>query len=327
MSRRSWIAAFCAALLAACASAPKGPPPRPWEKGSPSKVAKQVRFKAMGTGFIARIWTGAGEDAPAATILMELAQDIKELDKLVDPERDGSDVFRINEMAGKDWVMVSREVLEMVQLSQQMWKRSGGAFNVTYRPGVAPENMRGLDLEVNAPARAVKLQTVITRLNLFGMARGYAVERAVRKLRAHKVSGFVVGAGGFFAAYGNALQDPRVMCVEDPERLGHCAVPVQTLLPSSVLYLGVSASAERKGNIYNPNDLWKYRRGGVVVAGDSGAWVQFATTIASVMTDSELKALFLPSQSPRLSGSTFAEGRTMSGGLEPFARFSSPSGQ
>ncbi|MCC7442179.1 MAG: FAD:protein FMN transferase [Bdellovibrionales bacterium] len=307
-----------------CASGSKNlTPRRPWEKVFKGPSIREERFTSMGSPFVIRIWLTGAERAAPDRILEEARQSIEALHAKIDPESESSDVFRLQEAAGKDWVQVSPEVLELGQLAQQMWRRSDAMFNITYRPGVAPENQKGLDLEIDPPGKRMKLQTVITKINFFGMARGYAADRALARLARHGLAGYAVIAGGFVAAAGKATENPHLMCIENPKRLGTCGYVVKPARPGGVFYLGSSASLERKANIYNPNDFWKYRKGGVIVTGTSGVWVQYAATISAVMQDLVI-GKFLMQGEPKLAAVFFQEvgttDVTLSGRLEPFAR-------
>ena len=174
------------------------------------------------------------------------------------------------------------------------------------------------------PIFKVRMYNQRIRLNLKGMIRGYAVERAMKILMKQGLGGMAIIADGFMAAIGTPLRDPSLLCIENPNALGTCIFKVTASDPRKIFYLGTSASQERPGKKFDPKEVWTLRSGGVVVSGDDGAWVQFATTITAVMDDLVLNSLFLKTTAPKLSGTYFVKEQpgVLDGNLAPFASVS-----
>ncbi|MDP4091543.1 MAG: FAD:protein FMN transferase, partial [Bacillota bacterium] len=64
----------------------------------------------------------------------EAAKKINELDKMCSTNLEGSDVYNINQAAGKNFVKVHPEVLKMIKTSIEYSKLSGGAFDISVGP-------------------------------------------------------------------------------------------------------------------------------------------------------------------------------------------------
>lgn len=61
-------------------------------------------------------------------------EEISRLEKLLSVEKEGSDLYRLAEASGRDWVQISPEAEEVLRLSKEIWKRSEGHFDVTTGP-------------------------------------------------------------------------------------------------------------------------------------------------------------------------------------------------
>ena len=138
-----------------------------------------------------------------------------------------SDVSRLNRGAGDGFIEISPATAEVLAAALELNRVSGGAFDVTIAPhlqrrGLLPacgarrsdpgtmaagsacppdrDARAGSDrIELTADGRA-RLADPQTRIDLGGIAKGYAVDRAIQSLRAHGIASALVNAGGDIAA-------------------------------------------------------------------------------------------------------------------------------
>jgi thiamine biosynthesis lipoprotein len=120
-----------------------------------------------------------------------------------DPE---SDVGRFNAAPAGAVVPVSRATARVLRAAAALARESGGLFDVTQ--GTAPA---GWALEEHGGGARLRKRTAEVRLDLGGIAKGYAVDRAFSALAAG------VGRGG--ACWVNAGGDLRVHGVSVPVHL------------------------------------------------------------------------------------------------------------
>jgi thiamine biosynthesis lipoprotein len=152
--------------------------------------------------------------------------------------RPTSEVSRINEAAGKKPVKVSPDTLAILEKSAWVSGLTDGAFDVTVgvykglwkfdedRDGSLPEpkeveRRRELvswkDVVIDRRKRTVMLRRPGQAINLGGIAKGYAVDAAVKAIRKAGLRDFIVKAGGDLFAAGRkgdrqwrvGIQDPR----------------------------------------------------------------------------------------------------------------------
>jgi len=153
--------------------------------------------------------------------------------------RPDSDLSRVNAAAGKEAVKVDPETFTVVKEAIHTSEISSGTFDITF------ESLHGLwkfdeDLDPHPPSAAdikkklplvnfhhialdekngtIKLDTAGVKISLGGIAKGYAVDRAVKVLDDRGLPSFYVQAGGDLYARGKkpdgadwsaGVRDPR----------------------------------------------------------------------------------------------------------------------
>lgn len=137
-----------------------------------------------------------------------------------------SDVSRLNRDAAAQDVTVDSWTYEVIQASLDLNCRSNGAFDITVAPalqrlGLLPnldgpptaENRAAPGAIALLPGHRVRFLNPTTRIDLGGIAKGFAVDRALEALRAHGMARGLVNAGGDLAAFG---ADAEMIDVRDP---------------------------------------------------------------------------------------------------------------
>jgi thiamine biosynthesis lipoprotein len=137
-----------------------------------------------------------------------------------------SDISRLNREASARAVTVDPWTFEVLQMAVELHGRSNGAFDVAVAPALqelgllprhedrtSPHRSRCDALELRPPC-AARFRDPCVRIDLGGIAKGFAVDRAVEVLRQSGVAGGLVNAGGDLAAFGPRshaihLRDPR----------------------------------------------------------------------------------------------------------------------
>jgi thiamine biosynthesis lipoprotein len=191
--------------------------------------------EAMGTTVEIKIWSGEDDKAQAA--IAAAFDEIARIERLMTTWREDSDISRVNAAAGQHPVQVSAETVECVERSLEFSRRSGGAFDVTFYA------LKGLwkfdqDLEAKLPdpvevkkriklidwrkividkgKRTLFLKEPGMRMNLGGIAKGYAVDRATAVIRARGFHDAIVQAGGDLMLSGTKAGKPWQAGIRDP---------------------------------------------------------------------------------------------------------------
>lgn len=181
-----------------------------------------LRFEVFGT-FGEMILYHEKEDAKAAAKqILEQLQDLHNRFNTFDSD---SELSRLNARAHDAPVQCSEPLWEILQHARRGHALSEGAFDVTVAPlmelwgfrskrGEWPDESEieavrgavGLDsVSFNPSERTVRFMHPRTRIDLGGIAKGYALDRAVEILDEHKLDKGLINLGGNI----RALQPPR----------------------------------------------------------------------------------------------------------------------
>jgi FAD:protein FMN transferase len=174
-----------------------------------------------------------------------------------------SDISRINRQAHDRPVSVHAWTYRVLEAAVEMHRRSNGIFDIAVAPilqamGLLPrtdeDGSNGTDLVAFdaielLESQMVRLRHPAVRIDLGGIAKGFAVDSALEVLRASgSVRSGLVNAGGDLAAFGEETQLIHIRRPRDPCR-SVCVVEVKgEALASSARRFDPFASAETAGS-------------------------------------------------------------------------------
>ncbi|MFH0877984.1 MAG: FAD:protein FMN transferase [Candidatus Omnitrophota bacterium] len=173
-------------------------------------------------------------DPKAKTIVF---QEVRRLEKLLNFYDENSELSQLN--ATSD-LRVSPELFELLEFSKKMHELTQGAFDPTVAPvavlwkrAIKKEEMpkedelqaaRGLVgfdyVFLEEATRRVRLLKSGSKLDLGAVAKGYAVQRAIEKLREANVASALVNAGGNVYGLGRNGNKPWTVGIRDPRQSG-----------------------------------------------------------------------------------------------------------
>jgi thiamine biosynthesis lipoprotein len=206
------------------------------EAGSRPQRSVTWEGRTMGTYVHVVIVTpDSAEFAPvAANALSVFARE----DSLMSNWTTRSEVARLNREAWPNQTRVESEVATVIDSSLQAWRESGGAFDITVEPLVrlwgfiggprrvpAPDEIRrtlervgAQRVHFNRRARTLRYDRAGVRIDLGGIAKGYAVQVAAESLAMHHVANALIDLTGNMVAIGHpagadawriGIRDPR----------------------------------------------------------------------------------------------------------------------
>jgi len=181
-------------------------------------------------------------DAERALVAIEAAfAEIATVHRLMSFHEHDSDVSRINRDASREPVSVDPRTREVIELALAIARASAGMFdpsigadlvewNLLPRPRDAPSPRADADwrdIQVLADERIACAKPLW--IDLGGIAKGYAVDRAIERLVEHGIASAVVNAGGDLRRIGMGFEPVHVRSpiTQWPERtllLGEGAV-------------------------------------------------------------------------------------------------------
>lgn len=186
----------------------------------------------MGTTVHIEIWV---EDEVVAHQLIDMAfTELHRIDSLLSPYKPQSELSRLNKKAASGEIQVSPELFELLKRSHEFSVETAGAFDITFAsvghaynyreqqkpteaqiwPLLSAVNFRHIHLNHNGAG--VTFSHPDTRVDLGGIAKGYAVERVARLLAQRGVRSAQVTAGGDTRFIGNRQGAPWSVGIRDP---------------------------------------------------------------------------------------------------------------
>ena len=179
-------------------SAESTPSPACARRTAPGRPLRRLRI-ALGT-WVA-IEAAAESEATAAGALEAAFAAVSEVERRMHPEREGSDIARINSAPLRVQTPIHASTWEVLRLAQRLNTLTGGVFDpcLPLRPGCLT------DLELSDPCPDSAPWGVCRAplaLDLGGIAKGYAIDCAIAALRAGGCHAGVVNAGGDLRLFG-----------------------------------------------------------------------------------------------------------------------------
>ena len=186
-------------------------------------------FKALGT--VNTIHVPACHDEQ---IVNAAAERVHQLHRLFSAFEKDSDVSRVNDMAGRDFVPVHPDTVYLLEQAKLYSEATNGAFDVSILPlvklwqqfgktsSLPPERdirrnkklVCSNDILIDKENSAVKLRKKGQSVDLGGIAKGYAVDEVRRILTENGVSDAVVNLGGSVAVLGHE----RPVGIQHPDK-------------------------------------------------------------------------------------------------------------
>lgn len=214
--RSFWLALSLVCALVATAEAG-------WQRDEQAIMGTRVRVEA---------WHA--DDAVARRGIDAVMAEMRRIDQLMSPYKPDSELSRVNARAAREPVVVGRELFDLIQRSLEFSRLTDGAFDITfasvghmydYRQHQRPDRK---DVEHALPAidyhhlvldqtrQSIAFKREGVRIDLGGIAKGYAVENGATILRRLGIVHAEVNAGGDSRILGDHKGRPWVVGVQDP---------------------------------------------------------------------------------------------------------------
>jgi thiamine biosynthesis lipoprotein len=181
--------------------------------------------------------TGAAKSA-MNTAIDAAFEAVARVHRLMSFHTPDSDVSRLNREASVRPVSVHAWTYRVLEAAVEMHRRSNGMFDIAVAPTLqamgrlpwgndAPIDIEGRSFDAIEllEGQKVRFRQPNVRIDLGGIAKGFAVDRALEVLRGFGAAGGIVNAGGDLAVFGEAPQAVHIRHPRDPRRL-ICSVEV-----------------------------------------------------------------------------------------------------
>ena len=257
----------------------------------------------MGTEVSVHLWHENAEEG--MSVVEEIFTEVARIEGLMSTYIEGSEISEINRSAANGPVAAGDELINLILRSLDISVLTHGAFDITFesigqyydfkerrRPDAATiqEGLERIDyrlVEVDRLAGTVRFLEPGVRINLGGIAKGYAVERAVNLLRSRGIHHAIVTAGGDSRLLGDRRGQPFMVGIRDPRNEGE----VVLTMPLEDEAISTSGDYER----YFEEDGTRYHHIIEPTTGEPAGGVRSATIIGpdAVLTDALSTSVFV----------------------------------
>jgi thiamine biosynthesis lipoprotein len=217
---------------------------------SPTRQAQTVKYqearRLMWTNF--EIVAYGPDRARLAEAVNVAFEEIDRLDHQMSNYSEVSELTYINRNAAHTEVIVEKELFDFLKRALDYSRATGGAFDITVGPlmrawgffngqGRVPDTaeLAGVmakvgyrHVKLNLPAHAIRFDHEGVELDLGGIAKGYAVDRAAEILRDNGVTSALITSGSSTAAIGAPPgQSAWLIEVSDPTERSHHVASIE----------------------------------------------------------------------------------------------------
>ena len=255
----------------------------------------RVNDGIMGTRIVVELWSenrAAGERAIDAVMT-----EMKRIDAGMSTYKPSSELSRLNANAARGPVKISRELFELLSTALEYSRITDGAFDVTYASvGFMYDfraHTRPSEQQIESALPAVNYHHVLldrktgtvrysqpgVRIDLGGIAKGYAVDCGIRILQRHGIRHALVQAGGDSRIIGDRFGKPWIVGIRHPDRKEE----IIARLPLVDTAISTSGDYER----YFDENGTRYHHIIDPHTGHSASQVRSATILASSATRSD----------------------------------------
>ncbi|MGB5260094.1 MAG: FAD:protein FMN transferase [Gammaproteobacteria bacterium] len=249
----------------------------------------------MGTAVVVELWTT--DTAKGRALTQAVLDEVRRIDRLMSTYRPDSELSQINAAAAERPVRASKELLQLVKRALDYSVITGGAFDITYasagqhydfRAGKKPdtaqltEALPAIDYRhvlIDEAGSTIHFLHRGVRIDLGGIAKGYAVDRCIALLADAGITNALVSAGGDTRVKGKRWKRPWQVGIRDPRKQDG----IVSMIPLEDTAISTSGDYER----YFEQDGVRYHHILNPGTGDSAREVHSASIIGQSATDTD----------------------------------------
>ena len=160
--------------------------------------------------------------------------EMRRIDNSMSPYIESSELAQLNKEAHRGPYRVSKELFHLIQRSQEFSRKTQGAFDITfasvgflydYRNAIKPDESERIratslinyrNLVLDEEQSSITFTKPGVRIDLGGIAKGYAVDRCIKLLKELGISQALVTAGGDSRIIGDRWGRPWTVGVRNP---------------------------------------------------------------------------------------------------------------
>ncbi|WP_370980682.1 FAD:protein FMN transferase [Agaribacterium sp. ZY112] len=188
----------------------------------------------MGTEVSVTLWHT--DQAKAESAIAAVMVEMRRIDEALSPYKSSSELSKINQHASKSAQKLSPELALLLDKSLYFSRISNGAFDISfaslaqfydYRAGIKPNKKQIQEfkklinyslLDFNKQAQTLFYKSPKLKIDLGGIAKGYAVDRGIQVLKEVGIKHASISAGGDSYLLGDRRGRPWIVGIKHPRQ-------------------------------------------------------------------------------------------------------------
>ncbi len=202
---------------------------------SPTHAEWYIQSEAiMGTPIHVELWSHS--EKLSKTCTRQVMQEMRRIDSLMSPYKPESELAILNAKASQQTIKISPELFKLIERSMHLSELSDGAFDITfasigyqydYRKSQKPsdqqiqtqlDRINYLHIILDKKASTVRFAKQGVRIDLGGIAKGYAVDNGIRIIKDCGIKQALISAGGDSRIIGDRKGRPWMTGIRDPRK-------------------------------------------------------------------------------------------------------------
>ncbi len=222
MKGMAWRAAIAGLAICCCAASAR------------AEWVRRVTDGIMGTRITVELWSDDEEKAESA--IDAVLDEMRHIDETMSTYKPTSEISLVNARAADAPMHISKELFDLLVTARQYSELTDGAFDITYasvgymydfRKHIRPsEEQIGKALPavnyrhvlLDPKHQTVKFAQQGVRIDLGGIAKGYAVDCGIDVLKSRGFTRAYVSAGGDSRIIGDRFGKPWMVGIRDPRK-------------------------------------------------------------------------------------------------------------
>lgn len=206
-------------------------------------------------------------------ILNQCENIIRDIDNKMNPSRFSSDISKINNNSNGKYVKVSQDTFNVIKKALYFSDLSNGNFDISIGSLVslwnignekarvpneneinfALQSINYKDIVLDDKNKSVMLKNKYTKLDLGGIAKGYAADKIVAFLKQKKLEGAIINLGGNIYTIGcKDNKDKFNIGIQDPTKPRGNSIGNISITNNSIVTSGIyERYIEKNGKIYH----------------------------------------------------------------------------
>jgi thiamine biosynthesis lipoprotein len=189
----------------------------------------------MGTHIYVELWAEDTDKARGEQAIDAVMDEMRHIDESMSVYKPTSEVSKVNDLAARQPVKISAELFQLLTTALEYSRITEGAFDITYASvGYLydfRERKRPTEQQIETALPAINYHHVLldaatgtvrfsqpgVRIDLGGIAKGYAVDRGIEILQSRGYTHALVNAGGDSRVIGDRFGKPWVIGIRHPD--------------------------------------------------------------------------------------------------------------